>query len=352
MINVIVTGAAGRMGSTIIGLINEHENLNLVGAIEREGFQSIDAGIPANIGEAGISIVDNINKLENINSDVIIDFTMPEATMKTLEFAVRNKIAVVIGTTGLTDVHRSNISEAAKTIPVVQSPNMSVGVNTLFKITEMVAKILNDYDVEIVEAHHRFKKDAPSGTAVKLGEIVEIVKTKSKILKKDTTVEYVELSDINTHSFEIINSTTLHTSELPSRASYELKENDIITAVAGNSIGTKKHATALVTDEYENAICTNGFRILRNPKIDIYYLLYYLRSQAFLKQVFMYRTGAAIPAISDNDLSRILIYIPEKKELEQISNNVKQSFNLRKTAKKILENTKLEIINNAPQHCV
>jgi len=184
--------------------------------------------------------------------------------------------------------------------------------------------------------------------SVELGEIVEIVKVKSKIIKQDTIVEYVELSDINTYSFEIINFTTLHTSELPSRASYELKENDIITAVAGNSIGTKKHATALVTKEYENAICTNGFRILRNPQIDIYYLLYYLRSDAFLKQVFMYRTGAAIPAISDNDLSRILIYKPNNKELEQISNNVKESFNLRKNAKKILMNINLGIISNAP----
>ena len=173
MIKVIVTGAAGRMGSTIIRLISEDDILELVGAVEREGFEEIDAAIPANIKETGIIIKDNIDKLSNVEADVIIDFTSPMATMKTLEFATLNKIAMVIGTTGLSDENLSKIKESSEHIPVVQSPNMSVGVNTLFKITEIVAKILgNDYDVEIIEAHHRFKKDAPSGTAVKLGSIV------------------------------------------------------------------------------------------------------------------------------------------------------------------------------------
>ncbi len=173
MINVIVTGAAGRMGSTIIRLINSDKALNIIGAVERKDFEEIDAGIPANIGSIGVKIVDDINKLSGIEADVIIDFTAPEATMKTLDFAVENRMGVVIGTTGLQEEHKLKISEASKKIPVVQSPNMSVGVNTLFKITELVSGILgDDYDVEIVETHHRFKKDAPSGTAVKLGEIV------------------------------------------------------------------------------------------------------------------------------------------------------------------------------------
>ncbi len=173
MINVIVTGAAGRMGSTIIRLINEDNMLNVTGAVEREGFQPVDAGIAANIGEISVIIVDDIYKLEHTDANVIIDFTAPLATMKTLEFAVKKNIAMVIGTTGLQEEHKTEINKASEVIPVVQSPNMSVGVNTLFKITEIVSKILgDDYDVEIVEAHHRFKKDAPSGTAVRLGEIV------------------------------------------------------------------------------------------------------------------------------------------------------------------------------------
>ncbi len=173
MINVIVTGAAGRMGSTIIRLINGDSELKVVGAVEREGFEEIDAGIPANLGEIGVTIVDNIEKLSNVNADVIIDFTMPDATIKTLKFAMANSVAMVIGTTGLTEDNRVEIKKASEKIPIVQSPNMSVGVNTLFKLAEITAKILgNDYDIEIFEAHHRFKKDAPSGTAVKLCEIV------------------------------------------------------------------------------------------------------------------------------------------------------------------------------------
>ena len=173
MIKVIVTGAAGRMGSTIIRLIHNDDILNVVGAVERYGFNCIDAGIPANIGNIGINIVDDIFKLENVSADVIIDFTTPSATMKTIQFAEKNKIAAVIGTTGINSDEKNIIKKAASTVPIVQSPNMSVGVNTLFKLVEITAKILsNDYDVEIVEAHHRFKKDAPSGTAVRLGEIV------------------------------------------------------------------------------------------------------------------------------------------------------------------------------------
>ncbi|MEW6654168.1 MAG: N-6 DNA methylase, partial [Bacteroidota bacterium] len=156
---------------------------------------------------------------------------------------------------------------------------------------------------------------------VRLGEICEIVKIKSKKLKEQySTVEYVELSDINTHSYEIINSTTYQVHELPSRASYELKEGDIITAIAGNSVGTRKHATAIVTQDFEGSICTNGFRVLRNFKIDIYYLLYFLKSEIFLKQMFMYRTGAAIPNVSDNDLLNIVIHVPEQKIIDEISN--------------------------------
>ncbi len=173
MQKVIVTGAAGRMGSTNVRLVCNDKDLKLVGAVEREGFDPIDAGIPANIGEIGVKIVDDIWKLKDIDANVIIDFTMPDATMKNLKFAVENKINMVIGTTGLSDENLNSIKEASEKIAIVQSPNMSVGVNVLFKISEIVAKVLgDDYDVEIVEAHHRFKKDAPSGTAVKLGQIV------------------------------------------------------------------------------------------------------------------------------------------------------------------------------------
>jgi type I restriction enzyme M protein len=180
---------------------------------------------------------------------------------------------------------------------------------------------------------------------VRLGDICDIVKVKSKKLKdQNMTVEYVELSDINTHSYEIINSTTYQVYELPSRASYELQAGDIITAIAGNSIGTRKHATALVTKDFEGNICTNGFRVLRNFKMDSYYLLYYLKSEVFLKQMFMYRTGAAIPNVSDNDLLNIVIHVPEQKIIDEISNKMKHAFELRQESKKQIESINLELV--------
>jgi type I restriction enzyme M protein len=178
-----------------------------------------------------------------------------------------------------------------------------------------------------------------------LGDICDILKVKSKKLKdQNSTVEYVELSDINTHSYEIINSTTYQVHELPSRASYELQEGDIITAIAGNSIGTRKHATALVTKDFEGNICTNGFRVLRNFKIDSYYLLYFLKSEVFLKQMFMYRTGAAIPNVSDNDLCNIIIHLPNEKTIDEISKKMRKAFELRQESRNQIESIHLELV--------
>lgn len=180
--------------------------------------------------------------------------------------------------------------------------------------------------------------------ALRLGDICEIVKVKSRKLKDpNLSVEYVELSDINTHSYEIINSTTYQVHELPSRASYEIQQGDIITAIAGNSVGTRKHATAFVTEDFAGSICTNGFRVLRNFKIDNYYLLYYLKSEMFLKQMFMYRTGAAIPNVSDIDLANIIIHLPDKKMIDKISDKMKKAFDLRQESKQQIESINLEL---------
>ncbi len=180
---------------------------------------------------------------------------------------------------------------------------------------------------------------------IRLGDICDIVKIKSKKLKdQNATVEYVELSDINTHSYEIINSTTYQVHELPSRASYELNEGDIITAIAGNSIGTRKHATALVTKDFEGNICTNGFRVLRNFKIDSYYLLYFLKSELFLKQMFMYRTGAAIPNVSDNDLANIIIHLPNEQTIDEISKKMEKSFELRQESRNQIESIHFTLV--------
>lgn len=199
-----------------------------------------------------------------------------------------------------------------------------------------------DYDFYSPENRKMFSNLDKTNT-VRLGDICDIIKVKSKKLKdQNQTVEYVELSDINTHSYEIINSTTLQVHELPSRASYEIQEGDIITAIAGNSVGTRKHATALVNKDFEGSICTNGFRVLRNIKIDIYYLLYFLKSEVFLKQMYMYRTGAAIPNVSDTDLANTLINLPDDKMIAEISSKMKKSFELRQESREQIESINFE----------
>jgi type I restriction enzyme M protein len=181
--------------------------------------------------------------------------------------------------------------------------------------------------------------------AKRLCEIADIIKVKSKILSQfDKSVDYVELSDINTHSFEIINTTSYFVHELPSRASYELKTGDIITAVAGNSVGTQKHATAFVTGEFEGCICTNGFRVFRNFKVDPYFLLYFLKSESFLKQMYMYRTGAAIPNVSDFDLANILIHLPDEMTIKHISQKMKKAFDLRQESREQIESINLAVV--------
>jgi len=201
-----------------------------------------------------------------------------------------------------------------------------------------------DFDFYSPENRKMFS-NLDNGKTVRLGDICDIIKIKSKKLKdQNLAVEYVELSDINTHSYEIINSTTYQVHELPSRASYEIQEGDIITAIAGNSVGTRKHATALVTKDAEGSVCTNGFRVLRNFKIDSYYLLFFLKSDIFLKQMFMYRTGAAIPNVSDTDLANTLINLPDDKTIKDISKKMKRAFELRQESRNQIESINLELV--------
>lgn len=174
MIKAIVTGAAGRMGSRIVSIIKDTDGISVVGAIERGGHPLLgrDAGEVAGLGSIGVKIGHRIDDLLN-NADVVIDFTAPEVTLYNLEMACIRGRPVVIGTTGLSKEGEEKIRECSKKIPCVFSPNMSVGVNLIFKVLQDVAKVLGDeYDVEIVEAHHRHKKDAPSGTAMQMARIL------------------------------------------------------------------------------------------------------------------------------------------------------------------------------------
>lgn len=174
MIKVAVTGAAGRMGGRIITLVTEAEGLEVAGAVEMTGHTRLgdDAGYVAGCGDLGVTITDSLEQAL-ANADVLIDFTWPEVTLANAEVCARLGKAMVVGTTGLNQEQRDVIARVAQSSPVVFAPNMSVGVNVCFKLLKDMAKTLGEgFDVEIVELHHNKKKDSPSGTAVRMGEIV------------------------------------------------------------------------------------------------------------------------------------------------------------------------------------
>ncbi len=174
MIKTVVSGAAGRMGSCIITLIQESSDLELHGAIESQSCQRLgeDIGEVIGVGKSGVTLTSGIDAaLEG--ADVLIDFTHAESSLDILRAAAGRGIPCVVGTTGFSREETEEIQALAKKNPCVFAPNMSVGVNLLFKVLGDVSAVLgDDYDVEIVEAHHRMKKDAPSGTALKMAQVV------------------------------------------------------------------------------------------------------------------------------------------------------------------------------------
>jgi 4-hydroxy-tetrahydrodipicolinate reductase len=174
MTNIIVCGATGRMGSRITALSKDYENLKLIGAIEKKGHEFIgkDIGSILGIGERGVILNDNLESIID-KGDVVIDFTSISSTLNHVKITKRYNKAMVIGTTGFSKEEIELIKDASKDIPIVLAPNMSVGVNLLLKILKDIAVVLADeYDIEIIEAHHRLKKDAPSGTAMKMAQVI------------------------------------------------------------------------------------------------------------------------------------------------------------------------------------
>jgi 4-hydroxy-tetrahydrodipicolinate reductase len=172
MLGVVVCGAAGRMGSTLVRLIHENRALKLTGAVESSGHPQIDkdAGEVAGVGKIGVPIAAEIALLLK-SPVVIVEFTAPGATLEHVRVAAQKSIPIVIGTTGLNPKQLVEIKKLSSRTRVLISANMSLGVNLLVSLMGRVAKTLgDDYDVEIVEAHHRFKKDAPSGTALALAQ--------------------------------------------------------------------------------------------------------------------------------------------------------------------------------------
>lgn len=172
-VKVAILGCSGRMGRNLIQAAYEHASIELVGGNVREtsSFIDFDLGELAGIGAIGIKTSTQRSQLAD--ADVFIDFTSIETTLENISWCKAHKKALVIGTTGFSDEQVQVIKQAGKKIPLILAPNTSVGVNLMFKLLEVTAKAIGDYtDIEIFEAHHRFKKDAPSGTAVKMGQVI------------------------------------------------------------------------------------------------------------------------------------------------------------------------------------
>jgi 4-hydroxy-tetrahydrodipicolinate reductase len=172
MIRAVVTGAAGRMGTQIVRLVRATEGMAVCGAVERPGpAVGQDAGALAGLGPIGVAVVDDLARALP-GADVVVDFTSHEASARHAEVCAGRGVPLVIGSTGFTPEAKARVAAAARRVPIVLSPNMSVGVNVLFELVRQAAGVLGDgYDVEIVELHHKKKRDAPSGTAVRLGEV-------------------------------------------------------------------------------------------------------------------------------------------------------------------------------------
>jgi len=174
MTNIAIVGAAGRMGKTLIETILNNPHATLTAAVEQPGVSAIgaDAGELAGVGHLGIPISDSLEAVMG-DFDVLIDFTVAKATEAHVSLCASAGKKLVIGTTGLDASQNAQVDDAAKHIAVVYAPNYSVGVNATFKLLEVAARIFGDtVDIEITEAHHRHKVDAPSGTALKMGEVI------------------------------------------------------------------------------------------------------------------------------------------------------------------------------------
>lgn len=169
---IAIAGAAGRMGRNLVNACHEADDLELASAVERPGHELLgkDSGVVAGLGANGIPIVD---QLDASAFDILIDFTHPSATTSHVDFCIDNGRQMVIGTTGCDADLEAKLARAGKAIAVVYAPNMSVGVNLCLELLQVAARVFGDsVDIEVIEAHHRHKIDAPSGTALKMGRVI------------------------------------------------------------------------------------------------------------------------------------------------------------------------------------
>jgi 4-hydroxy-tetrahydrodipicolinate reductase len=172
-LRVAIAGASGRMGRMLIEAVVNAPDLKLAGALDQPGSPALGHDASAFLGRnSGVAITADLNE-GLAGAQVLIDFTRPEGTLAHLAVCQQHGVKAVIGTTGFSEAQKAEIAEHAKTVGIVFAPNMSVGVNVVLRLLDMAARALNEgYDIEIIEAHHRHKVDAPSGTALKMGEVV------------------------------------------------------------------------------------------------------------------------------------------------------------------------------------
>ena len=172
-LRIAVAGASGRMGHMLLEAVNASEDCALSGALDIASSPAINSDALGYLGQASGVFVTNDFQKGLSQSQVLLDFTRPEGTLAHLQACRKLGVKAVIGTTGFSAEQKAEIAEIAKDIAIVLSPNMSVGVNVTFKLLELAAKALNTgYDIEVIEAHHKHKIDAPSGTALKMGEVI------------------------------------------------------------------------------------------------------------------------------------------------------------------------------------
>ena len=237
-VRVGVCGAAGRMGRVILKVCKETDGVEIGAAIEHieSPHIGIDVGELAGIGKLGIEITDDILSIAN-KVDVVIDFTLATSVIQNIDKCISSNCKMVIGTTGLNDKDRAKLKSAANEIAIVFAPNMSIGVNLCFKLLETASNVIGeDADVEIIEAHHRDKKDAPSGTAIRMGEIVAEMTDRNL---KDCAVYgregITDSRDKNSIGFETI------------RAGDIVGDHTVIFATAGERVEITHKATSRKT---------------------------------------------------------------------------------------------------------
>ncbi|MDY7231948.1 4-hydroxy-tetrahydrodipicolinate reductase [Hyalangium rubrum] len=176
MLRTVITGVTGRMGGTLLRLARATSGFSVVGATVRPGSPSVgqDAAVAARQGEPmGLVVVDELDRALEADAQVVIDFTGAEASVHHARLCAMRGVPMVIGSTGFTSQAREVVAACARSIPVVLAPNTSVGVNVVIQVASELARVLGEgFDVEVLEAHHRMKKDAPSGTALRLAEVL------------------------------------------------------------------------------------------------------------------------------------------------------------------------------------